>query len=167
MVVFAAAAEKDKLASGRRRRRRRSLLLLLLGSRDRCPLRGQSVQPAPAALPQGPAVRLRGHGERALGLEEGQQLEPERLERGGGFRVFFSNVSERRLRRKRELSKKTPFPLSLSFSLTCAPARSPARSACSAPNSSARRRSPLAASAAAAAEAAEEEEGETSIGVVA
>ena len=84
MTVVVTAAEKDELLSSSSsalcRRRRRFLLLLLLLSRS-SPLHGQRVQPASAAVAEGPAVGLRGHGEAALGLQEREQLEPERLER--------------------------------------------------------------------------------------
>ena len=154
------AAEKDEPLSSSLCRRRLLLLLLSSRRRRRSPLHGQSVQPPPAAIAQGPAVGLRGHGEAALGLEEGEQLEPERLRRREGVFFSFSNVSERSLKTTMMKEEKTQPPLCLSFSLstlTCAPARSPLRSACSAPNSSERRRSPLAARTAAEED---DEEGE-------
>ena len=73
-------------------------------------------------------------------------------------------MSERRLRLKKRRAGRKPVSLS-PFPLTCAPARSPLRSACSAPKSSERRRSPLAARTAAAEEDAADE-GESIIGVV-
>jgi hypothetical protein len=102
-------------------------------------------------------VGLRGHGEAALGLEEGEELEPEGLEREE--RSFFFE----RERTKPDDERRNAFKgLSLHAKKehTCAPARSPLRSACSAPNSSDRSLSPLAARAAADDEV---EEGEESI----
>ena len=94
---------------------------------------------------------LRGHGEAALGLEEGEQLEPEGLGGGEVEDFFFKRERKKAETRRERKEKKTQSDEeeSLSrlsfFPLTCAPARSPLRSACSAPKSSERRRSPLAA----------------------